>query len=251
MTKKTLHFVLFLIPIAAIAGFFLGMLQLEILPDDQLESILTQYGSKNKVILLSVLQACLNVIFFGFLGSVLSNKIGLWRPIKFEKGKLKITLLLSIIGGIFFSLDPWIFGKFIKEVSFTHKNFVIGLSGKAFISSILYGGIIEELMMRLFFMSLLVFIFQKLFFRSQQQIPEKVLVIANIISSLAFAAGHLPATIAILGSLTPIIIFRCFLLNGCFGLLFGWFYKKYGIHYAMLSHALLHLVSKSIWLYCV
>ena len=34
---------------------------------------------------------------------------------------------------------------------------------------------------------------------------------------------------------------------GGFGLLFGWMYRKYGIQYAMLSHALLHIVSKTVW----
>lgn len=39
-----------------------------------------------------------------------------------------------------------------------------------------------------------------------------------------------------------------FLLNGGFGLLCGWLYRKYGIQYSMLSHALLHIVSKMIWI---
>lgn len=50
------------------------------------------------------------------------------------------------------------------------------------------------------------------------------------------------------GGLTPLLVVRCFLLNGAFGLVFGWLYRKYGIQYAMLSHALLHIVSKTIWL---
>ncbi|MGB4004952.1 MAG: CPBP family glutamic-type intramembrane protease, partial [Halanaerobiales bacterium] len=62
-----------------------------------------------------------------------------------------------------------------------------------------------------------------------------------------FAAGHLPATVTIFGELTPLILFRCFLLNGAFGLFFGWLYYKYGIQYAMISHAMLHIVSKFIW----
>jgi membrane protease YdiL (CAAX protease family) len=95
-------------------------------------------------------------------------------------------------------------------------------------------------------MSLIILILQKLFFRKQDQIPQKVFIISNIISALVFAAGHLPVTIKSLG-LTPIIIFRCFLLNGGLGLIFGWFYRKYGIHYAMLCHAMCHFASKIIW----
>ena len=49
------------------------------------------------------------------------------------------------------------------------------------------------------------------------------------------------------GELTAPVLVRCFLLNGGFGLLFGWLYRKYGIQYAMLSHALLHIISKLVW----
>ena len=48
--------------------------------------------------------------------------------------------------------------------------------------------------------------------------------------------------------LTPMIIFRCFLLNGGFGLLFGWLYRKYGLRYAMIAHGGCHVVSKLIWI---
>jgi membrane protease YdiL (CAAX protease family) len=73
-----------------------------------------------------------------------------------------------------------------------------------------------------------------------------VFVIANVISALLFAASHLPATV-LMGGLTPWLVFRCFLLNGGFGLVFGWIYRKHGIAYAMLAHALFHIVSKIIW----
>jgi len=77
------------------------------------------------------------------------------------------------------------------------------------------------------------------------------LVVANVLAAVIFAAGHLPATINIFGSLTPLLIFRCFLLNGSFGIVFGWLYQKYGIQYAMLGHMGFHIVSKVIWLVLV
>ena len=103
-------------------------------------------------------------------------------------------------------------------------------------------------MMRLFFMSLLAFLGWKLFFRRSETVPTSILIAANFISALLFAAGHLPATAAMFGALTPLPLLRCFLLNGAAGLVFGWFYRKFGIQYAMLSHALFHIVSRSIWL---
>ena len=87
----------------------------------------------------------------------------------------------------------------------------------------------------------------KIFFRKLESCPEGVLIAANVIAALLFAAGHLPATITQFGALTPMILLRCFLLNGGFGLLFGWLYHKHGIQYAMVSHAMLHIISKLIW----
>ena len=64
------------------------------------------------------------------------------------------------------------------------------------ISGLLVGGVIEEVMMRLFFMSLLVLIISKLFCKNVKDIPVRVFAAANIISALLFAAGHLPGTMA-------------------------------------------------------
>jgi membrane protease YdiL (CAAX protease family) len=68
------------------------------------------------------------------------------------------------------------------------------------------------------------------------------------IAAILFAAGHLPATAVTFGALTPLLLFRCFLLNGGFGLVFGWLYRKYGIAYAMMGHALFHVVCKIVLL---
>ena len=113
-------------------------------------------------------------------------------------------------------------------------------------ASVTYGGVIEEVMLRLFFMSLIAYILN-IVFNKNREITNTILIVANIISALLFAAGHLPATIMTIG-LTPMILFRCFLLNGGIGLQFGRLYRKYGIYYAMLAHAGCHILSKIIWI---
>ena len=96
-------------------------------------------------------------------------------------------------------------------------------------------------------MSLIALVLHKLFENGKAQTSVAVLVAANVIAAVLFAAGHLPATAAFMG-LTPMIVARCFLLNGGFGLLFGWLYRKYGLQYAMLAHGGCHIVSKLIWI---
>ncbi|MBQ9117358.1 MAG: CPBP family intramembrane metalloprotease [Clostridia bacterium] len=118
------------------------------------------------------------------------------------------------------------------------------------LAAVIYGGIIEEILLRLFFMTLIALAVWKLFFRKhgKENIPQTVFVIANVIAAIVFAAGHLPATLSAFGELTPLILFRCFLLNGSFGLFFGEIYRKYGIIYSMISHAAFHIICKLIWL---
>jgi membrane protease YdiL (CAAX protease family) len=153
-------------------------------------------------------------------------------------------LVLSVIAGIIFSLDPWAFGNLIDGIK---ESTAAGMTVYGIIASILYGGIIEEILMRLFVMSLIAFLISKIFFKKCEDIPAKVFVIANIVAALLFAAGHLPATLVTFGELSPVLLFRCFLFNGGFGMLFGWLYRKHGLHYAMLSHMTAHIVSKIIW----
>lgn len=115
-------------------------------------------------------------------------------------------------------------------------------------ASVLYGGVIEEIMMRLFMMSLIVYVAWKIFFRREANPPTGVIIAANIIAALLFAAGHLPSTMQMFGEITPMILQRCFLLNGVGGLVFGYLYRKYGIQYSMMAHAGAHIVWKVIWI---
>ena len=245
--KKPLLFALCLLPIAIVAGIFVGLYQLDIYSDEIIAEAVAQLGSTDLLVVISAVQTVGYALFCGFFGCILADKIGLWKPIKFEKKNLVITLAISLVGGIVFSLDHWTFGNIIDGIQEATK---VGLTTNSVITSILYGGIIEEVMLRLFFMSLIAFVVWKLFFKKydKENIPTGVFVIANVVAAILFAAGHLPATISTFGELTPLILFRCFLFNGGFGLVFGWLYRKYGIVYAMMGHALFHIVSKLIWI---
>ena len=115
------------------------------------------------------------------------------------------------------------------------------------LATVTYGAVIEEVMLRLFAMSLIAFLLHKLFGKESEQPSSAILIVANLLAALLFAAGHLPATLMMIGS-TPMIIFRCFLLNGIFGLVFGFLYRKYGLRYAMIAHGGCHVISKLIWI---
>lgn len=242
--KKALKFTLALLPIALVAGYFVTVYQLETMGDAILQPVLEQLGSVWILIAISMIQTVGYAAVCGFVGCLLANSLGLWRPIRFEKNPLLKAAGLSLVGGIIFSLDKWTFGAWIPEVGASYEA---PITVNNWLGSILYGGVVEELMLRLFFMSLLAWLIWKIFFRREEKVPASVLVMANVVAALLFAAGHLPATLVLFGELTPMILLRCFLLNGSFGLLFGYLYRKFGIQYAMVSHATFHIVSKLIW----
>ncbi|WP_199715064.1 CPBP family glutamic-type intramembrane protease [Acutalibacter sp. 1XD8-33] len=242
--KKPLLFVLGLLPFAVIGGFFTSIYAWEGYTPEAKAEILGQIASPQTLYLMGTVQTVLYAAVFGFFGYLLSDKIGLMRPIRFEKRAVILTAALTLVLGVLLSSDSWIFGKLIPQIGELYGN---KPSVSTWIASITYGGVIEEVMMRLFVMSLTAFALWKLFFRKKEEVPTGVLISANVLSALLFAAGHLPSTITMFGAITPLLLFRCFLLNSVGGLCFGHLYRKYGIQYAMLSHMGAHIVWKLIW----
>ncbi|MBQ3417052.1 MAG: CPBP family intramembrane metalloprotease [Ruminococcus sp.] len=245
--RKPLIFTLILLPITALASYFTVLMSLSSLDPSAVEEAIKQVGSRESVILVSMIQPVLLALVCGFFGYIFSENLGLMRRFQIEKKPFLITLIASLIGGAVLSLDAWTFARWIPQLSDSYQA-AGTFEPITWIASVLYGGIIEEVMLRLFFMSLLALLVWKIFFRKKETVPTGVLIGANIAAAVLFAAEHLPSTMMTFGELTPLMVVRCFLLNGAFGLLFGRLYRKYGIQYAMLAHMLLHIVSRTVWL---
>ncbi|MCR4619046.1 MAG: CPBP family intramembrane metalloprotease, partial [Lachnospiraceae bacterium] len=187
-------------------------------------------------------------LIFGFFGYIISDKIGLMKPVRFEKKPVMVTVLMTLFTGLVLCTDIFYFKNHIPQVAATYQG---KPSFAYWMASVLYGGVIEEVMLRLFMMSLIAYIVWKIFFRREADPPTGVIIAANIIAALLFAAGHLPSTMQMWGVITPMILLRCFLLNGAGGLVFGYLYRKYGIQYSMMAHAGAHIVWKIIWIIIV
>ena len=242
--KKYRKTILFFAVCGLVGGFFVGLYQLDSYPEEIRQEILSQ--GINNVLLgaISAVQAAGYGLVLGAAGIFLGKKTGLWKDErKLEKKPLTCTAIVAILGGMLLILpDLLIFGNYSEVV---RDSYAVKPTVSYMLAAVIYGGVIEEVMLRLFMMSLLAFLLQKLFRRESG--TTGVLIAANVIAAMLFAAAHLPAT-AMLMELTPVILFRCFLLNGGFGLVFGWLYRKYGLRYAMLAHAGCHVISKLIWI---
>ena len=110
-----------------------------------------------------------------------------------------------------------------------------------------YGGIAEELYMRLFLLTLLVWM---LTLAGRHRPKPALFWLAIAVAAVAFGAAHLPAADKVWG-LSGIVVVRTVALNALGGLVFGWLYWKRGIEMAMLGHfgadIVLHVLAPLAW----
>ena len=245
---------IFFAVIGLLGGFFTGLYVLDSYPAELQEQLIDELNAAGLGgfpigILMGVITAFQSAAYGLVLGAVgiwLGKKTGLWKDERsITRKPLAFALGIAFIGGLVMILsDILFFGNFSEVImdSYAVKPTLVYM-----LATVTYGAVIEEVMLRLFFMSLIAFALHKLLSKYEGKPVTAVVIAANVISAILFAAGHLPATLLLIGN-SPIIIARCFLLNGGLGLLFGLLYRKYGLRYAMIAHGGCHIVSKLIWI---
>jgi hypothetical protein len=93
----------------------------------------------------------------------------------------------------------------------------------------------EETLLRLFLLTLLAWLGSRVRRTPEGRLTPGVAWTANVLTSLAFGALHLPLASSLM-PLTPWVVTQVLVLNGLGGLVFGWLYWKYGLESAMLAH---------------
>ena len=253
MIERTVKFIrthlktlLFFGAAGLVGGFFTGLYLLDSYPAEIRDQIYAQ--GLNDVLLgvVTAVQAAGYGVVLGALGIALGTRAGLFKNERtFTKKNLTRAIVVAVVVGLSMILfDLLWFCKVSDAImdSYATKPGVVTI-----IAGVIYGGVIEEVMLRLFGMSLVALVDYNIFCSGKEKPSDAALALANAVTALLFAAGHLPATAALIG-ITPLILFRCFLLNGGAGVAFGWLYRKCGLRYAMIAHAGAHVVSKLIWI---
>jgi membrane protease YdiL (CAAX protease family) len=193
--------------------------------------------------LLSLLQSTVLLAIASSLGLSFAKKVGFKFTILEQvlsgksnaiqwKDFLRLPIVLGIVTAIVIFFGDWLFkragvvidAKYITEIPIW-KRFLAAF----------YGGIGEEILLRLFLLSILVWIFGKIT-QSEAPLSRSGLVWSAIaITSIIFGLGHLPAT-SMITELTPLVIARAIVLNGIAGLVLGWLYWKRGLEPAIIAH---------------
>ena len=205
--------------------------------------------------IISIIQSSILFAIAIYLGLKLSNKIGLGLPVleSYFKSKkiepnLKSIFLTSgyygILAGVLIIIFDFVF-KYLG-VSITLGMNQIPPLWQRIIAS-LYGGISEELLLRLFFMSLIIWLLSKIM-RSKTEITKNnfIMWFAIILAAVSFGLGHLPIT-SNLTDLTSLVILRAIILNGVGGVIFGWLFWKKGLESAMVAHFTADIVILAIF----
>lgn len=188
-----------------------------------------------KLFLLATVQA---IIFFGiicWLSYLLVPKTDL-SPFSTDNPLKRIVypgvLAGSTTGLIIYLLDVTLFkNSFLSEV---HASAWTGLLAS------FYGGINEEVLLRLFLFTWVYFLFRKIF---KLELHNRIIFLwmTNVIVAIVFGLGHLPAAFK-LAAPSSLEIFRVLLLNGIPGVVFGWLYWSRGLWTAMSAHFAADLV---------
>jgi len=175
------------------------------------------------------------------LGLLMARGLGLglpfvqdWRNHRLDHTRFARMARLSIglgalAGAVIFVLDRFAFAILVEPITVLQGTPPLW---QRFLVSF-YGGINEEVFLRLFLMTLLVWLWSKI---TRRQTPATVVMwVAILIVSIVFGLGHLPMTARFV-PLTSVVVVRALVLNGIAGVLFGWLYWRRGLEAAMIAH---------------
>lgn len=192
------------------------------------------------LILAQSLQAGVLLTLLSLIGLRLGHRVGLdcpWLRALLTRQPLPgfpwpLALLAGVcaglaIVGLSLLIDPYL--PVALHGNSTIKPGASVLNG--FLASF-YGGIAEELQLRLFLMTLIVWIIARL---GRSPPASGAYWTAIAIAALLFGAGHLPAA-AQIWPLTTVVVARTVILNAVAGMVFGWLYWRRGLELAMIGH---------------
>ncbi len=220
MSRKRLFILIWL---ACIIGSW------SIIPYTLFAQIVPLTVSTGKLFLLSTVQAFVLYGVILWLTSRILPKTDL-QPFAITS-PLKRIFLPGIVSGVLVGLAIFILEKTLFSSSALSGEHPPSWAGA--LASI-YGGINEEVLLRLFLFTLIYFLLMKIF-----KLPTRkrtyLLWSTNILVAVLFGLGHLPAAFKIAPP-SGFEIFRILLLNGIAGLVFGWLYWSKGFFAAVLAH---------------
>lgn len=196
------------------------------------------------LMLLSFLQSAVIFAIVTAAGLFIAHSIGLGAPyieaalagngsLQAVASMLEAAILSGALAGAFLLAADLLFLPYWPEalVDTAHKTTLWENFAASF-----YGGINEEILMRLFGLSALVWLFSRIWHSSAGMPTDAVFWVGNVLMTILFGIGHLPALKNLIGTISPVMAARSLLLNAPVGILCGWLFWVYGIEAAIIAH---------------
>jgi membrane protease YdiL (CAAX protease family) len=201
--------------------------------------------------LLSVIQTSVIVSVAVIVGVALADKVGLSSPAaEAAAGRghfwaaLKPQVVPGVIGGVaggIAILATWLLWIPFLPAAFVTRAEALNKS-LPFLTRVLYGGIVEELLLRWGLMTFLIWLAWRLLQRGKGKPRALWFVSAIIVSSVVFGIGHLPLVRALAFNYNLAIVGYIVVANSLFGFIAGYLYWKRGLEAAIIAHMLTHVV---------
>jgi hypothetical protein len=198
--------------------------------------------------LLGLANAGIILVLYGLLGLLglwLARRVGwpgVYRPGAGWRAWLWWPMVLGLVVGIALVVGDRLFAAWGDWGGLAHPTFPMSLIASA------TAGIGEEILFRVFVMGLWAFLLHSIL-RKKKRL---VFWIANVIAALAFAAGHLPAVMYLLGAASPLelptaLLIEIALLNSLVALVAGERYARDGLVAAAGVHFWADIVWHVLW----
>src|ERR1044072_3598801 len=211
--NKRLFLILFLLGFAGVLSFLLVDLTALI------ASFPLPAGTEVPVItpvfkLLTLIQPTVLVLVAVLIGVVLAPQVGLRAPVAealaARRGvlpSLRPQLVPGLVGGIVGGGSILLVAGVLQPLPTTDTIERIDKLGTLLpmLTRLLYGGVIEELLLRWGFMTLLVWITWRLFQKRLAKPASVCFIVAILVSSIVFGLGHLPIAILLLPHITVVL----------------------------------------------
>lgn len=199
---------------------------------------------------LALINAVIMLVLYGglgFLGLKLSAKLGfadIWDLKVNNKQRFLLPALVGIAIGVFFIFADAILSQFHTLGPLPHPPFPASLVASA------VAGIGEEVIFRLFFIPFWVWLISHVLLKKRWQ--NQIFWLVAIFSALAFAFGHIPSVMILLGlnSINEIplaLMSEILFLNEVLSLFAAYYFRKYGFLAAVGIHFWTDVVWHVIW----
>lgn len=210
--------------------------------------------SVSTVIVISLVQSCILLGIATFTGLWAAKRLSLGAPLidavlnkrplpyDLKKTSSHVIAVSLATGAVIYVLEMNVFSSVSAQLAIQSSEIELW---KGILASF-YGGIAEEIQLRLFLLSGIALAIRYVANTMSSErkgagdLTNGVFWTANVLTAVLFGLLHLPVT-AELMPLTPLFVTRIILLNGIVGLIAGLFFRNRGIEMAILFHFILDL----------